>query len=277
MGAHSSKGKAVQAMSVAELLPDDVDAGETNGIVMSDRVLNFEWVDSIAPLADMDPHWLGPTKKSPAKVELGNGYTLCAAALPTGEQKKYHSANGSVTLSLANAGQVALQNASGHRVCILKKKIDTQLLKAGTAPWEVYSIDGKGAQLVYNGMTYRKCAHISYDKSSKTFSYTENNEAKWIARGSYSKLKPSNPLFNADGATFKTSVANMKVHNAKSNTLIAIFSGAMKGPKHIRIAKNSDLAGLICFALASTYWWDDNKVAQINVASAVAMYMLGAG
>lgn len=268
MGSKSSK-QATVAFSVPEL-DASADAGMQMDecMAMSVRTMQFEWKDSVCPLAEGTPVFRGPTSQSPATVELGHGYWIGAAKVPDGDQQRFFKPSGSATLSLANVGAVSLNGPQG-RLCILKKNV--RILKAGREPWHVLT-EGNGT-FQFAGKTWGTRAAVSFDKGLNAFVY--DGARRWIARGTFSRLSETNPLFNSDGATSRASVGLLTVYDG--DNVIAVFSGSMKGPKIVHIAKNADIAALLSFALAACFWWDDNKVAQINVKAAAALYLLGAG
>lgn len=270
MGSSKSKQTTV-AFSVPEL-DASADAGMQMDecMAMSVRSMQFQWTDSVCPLSEMTPLFRGPTRQSPATVDLGHGYWISAAKVPVGDQQRFFKPSGSATLSLANIGAVCLNGPQG-RLCILKKNVDTRITKAGREPWHVLT-KGNGS-FEYAGTTWARTATVSFDKSLNAFVY--DGTRRWIARGTFSRLSATNPIFNSDGATTRASVGLLTVYDG--DDVIAYFSGSMKGPKIVHIAKSADVAALLCFALAACFWWDDNKVAQINFKAAAALYLLGAG
>lgn len=275
MGCHAS------TMSFAEAVPElsentdgCMSVEQCIGGAVSVRSMTFEWTDTICPLAEMTPHFAGPTARSPDRLPLGHRYWIGPGAKPMGDQKKFLPPEGSATLSLAGIGQVSFHGPVG-RVCVLKKLVpDNTILKSSTSPWQILEVDDPMSPLERQSLKER--ATISFDRACAAFVYSDRGAMRWIARGTHSKLTPTNPLFNSDGATCRASLGLLTVYDAATENVVAVFSGSMKGPKNVQISKNSDIVGLLCFALAACFWWDDDKVAQINFGQGLSLISLGA-
>mmetsp|Transcript_11467 Transcript_11467/g.15664 ORF Transcript_11467/g.15664 Transcript_11467/m.15664 type:complete len:267 (+) Transcript_11467:43-843(+) len=246
----------VEAHLIPEL-PDGCDGGMSiEDCVMgccSGRVMHFEYADTVCPVSEMTPIFKGVTEHSPARLNLGHGYILGPAMEPIGKPQE----RGSLTISLASTGKCVLYAPSRGQYCILKKTIP--LFDMGQASWEIYEMDE-------NLRTWYKRADISYDHAILAFVYKDKGALRWIARGFCSRLQKIRAIYSTEGVTwYHASIGNITIYDAACNTIVAVASGACKGPKTIRIAKNCDVAALLSLAIISCFWWDDRRIGKIHI------------